>query len=91
MRRMSTQISIAKAIKLVGLVKLAGALKRPNGKTLSYQAIKKWEKADQMPHSEYSGATDYASQIQIITNGEVTIKDILGTVPPHQAEKLKAA
>lgn len=88
---MSTKKAIARAIEIVGLSRLGSAIKRPNGKSLSYQAVKKWEKNNQMPHTEYSGATDYASQIQIITKGEVTIKDILGTVPPHQAERLKAA
>jgi len=51
---------------------------------VSYQAIDKWYKKNEMPCSEYNGKTMYSKTIQKLTNGDITIKDLCGFVPPPQ-------
>lgn len=60
-----------------------GALAKVLG--ISYQSIDKWHDKNEMPCTEYNGKTDYSRQIQELTDGEVTIKDLCGFVPPPQA------
>lgn len=72
---MSTKTAINKAIKQIGLIDLA---KKMN---MSYQAIKLWRSNNRMPCTEYSGRTTHSMKIEKITNGEVTVEDLLGYVP----------
>jgi len=68
---MKTQNLITKAIEIVGLYDLA------NTCGLSYQAVKKWEKAGRLPRTEWTGETSYSVKIEKATNGEVTREELL--------------
>ena len=68
--------SMKKARKIIGKAKLAGIL------GISYQSMDRW--GDSMPCTEYNGKTLYAYKIQALTNGEVTITDLLGFIPHPQ-------
>lgn len=48
---------ITKAIEVVGLGKLAGVC------GVTYQAIRKWERAGRLPRTEWTGETNYARKI----------------------------
>ena len=60
---------VTKAIELVGKT-LASKLK------VTYQAIRKWEKAGRLPRTEWTGETNYSEIIERLTEGKVT-KDML--------------
>lgn len=60
------QNPITQAIEIIGLSKMAGHL------GVSYQAIRKWEKAGRFPRTEWTGETSYASQIETLTEGKCT-------------------
>jgi hypothetical protein len=62
---------LSKAVQLVGLLSLAEAL------GLTYQAIRRWEKAGRLPRSEHTGETSYAQDIEIATGGQVKAADLL--------------
>ncbi len=57
---------ITKAIEQVGLGKLAAAC------GVTYQALRKWEKAGRLPRTDWTGETDYAASIETATCGQVT-------------------
>ena len=77
---MNTKKALEKAIDIVGLQPLGESLGR------SYQAIRLWQKQNRMPDSEYSGRTTYCLKIQEVTQGEVTVKHLLGEIPRHVFE-----
>jgi len=57
---------ITEARELIGLQNLATELK------VSYQAVRKWEDAERLPRTEYTGETNYAETIERLTSGKVT-------------------
>lgn len=57
---------LTQAITLVGLGRLASELK------VTYQAIRKWEKAGRLPRTEWTGETNYAGVIEKLTEGKVS-------------------
>lgn len=62
---------ITVAIDHVGLSKLAKAC------DVTYQAIRKWEKAGRLPRTEWTGETDYSAIIETETDGKVTKSQLL--------------
>lgn len=62
---------ITKAIDIVGLCKLAKAC------GVRYQSIYKWEAKGRLPRSEWTGETDYATQIELATGGQITRSQLL--------------
>lgn len=57
---------LEEAIEIVGLRPLAAAL------GVSYQALRKWQRARRMPRTEWTGETQYAETIERITGGRVS-------------------
>jgi len=57
---------VTEAIALVGLKTLASELK------VTYQAIRKWEKAGRLPRTEWTGETNYSEIIERLTEGKIT-------------------
>jgi hypothetical protein len=57
---------VTEVIALVGLKTLASELK------VTYQAIRKWEKAGRLPRTEWTGETNYSGIIERLTEGKVT-------------------
>jgi len=57
---------ITQAIEQVGLGKLAAAC------GVTYQALRKWEKAGRLPRTDWTGETDYAALIDRETGGQVS-------------------
>ena len=53
---------------------------------VSYQSMNRWVEQNEMPCTEYNGKTFYSRHIQHLTKGKVTVTDLLGWVPPPQAE-----
>ncbi|MEE8428308.1 MAG: regulator [Gammaproteobacteria bacterium] len=76
---MNTKASLTKAFDLVGKTPLAKLL------GISYQAMNLWQLKEKLPRTEYSGETAYAKAIQDATDGKVTVEDLLGSTPSHQA------
>lgn len=72
---MSADKAIQEAIDIIGLKKLARSL------GITHQSIRGWQSRNRMPDSEYSGRTDYAVQIEKLTDGKVSIAKILGYIP----------
>jgi len=62
---------ISKAIEILGLGPMASVC------GVSYQAVRKWEKAGRLPRTEWTGETDYANLIQVATKGKVKRKELL--------------
>ena len=77
---MSVKKSLERAFKIVGKVRLAGLL------GISYQGMGRWAEQNEMPCTEYNGKTFYSSHIERLTDGQVTITDLLGFIPPPQAK-----
>lgn len=69
---------ISQAVEIVGLAKLARVL------GVTYQAIRKWEAKGRLPRTEWTGETDYASQIEQATEGKVS-KACLLSAPARKA------
>lgn len=67
---------ITKAIEIAGLQPLA------DGLGVTYQAVRKWEKAGHLPRTEWTGETDHSSGIERLTNRKVTKKALLSVRPP---------
>lgn len=57
---------ITEAVNVVGLKKLATEL------GVTYQAIRKWEKAGRLPRTEWTGETNYSAKIEQLTDGAIT-------------------
>lgn len=57
---------ITQAIELVGLGQLATAC------GVTYQALRKWEKARRLPRTDWTGETNYAASIEAATDGVVS-------------------
>ena len=72
---MNTLDPLAEAIQLVGLTKLAGALR------ISHQAVRKWQRAGRMPRTEWTGETQYGQRIQEMTANAVTRDRLLAKWP----------
>jgi len=72
------------AIKIVGKIKLSKAL------GVSYQSMNRWVEKNELPCTEYNGKTFYSRHIEHVTGGKVTITDLLGFIPPPQAEAIDA-
>jgi DNA-binding transcriptional regulator YdaS (Cro superfamily) len=62
---------ITKAIAIVGLSPLARAL------GVTYQAVRKWERANCLPRTEWTGETCYAQTIERLTEGQIKAKQML--------------
>ncbi len=72
-----------RAIELVGLQTLA----RECGVT--YQAVRKWQRAGRMPRTEWTGESSYSQVIERLTAGAVTPQALLAPWP--QVETRAAA
>lgn len=75
---------VTQAIALVGLKTLSSELK------VTYQAIRKWEKAGRLPRTEWTGETNYSETIERLTEGKVTKEALLdlraaGAAPAQEA------
>jgi hypothetical protein len=62
---------ITEAVNVVGLKKLATEL------GVTYQAIRKWEKAGRLPRTEWTGETNYSAKIEQLTDGAITRDGLL--------------
>lgn len=63
--------ALSKAIEIVGLQNLA------KGLGVTYQAVRKWEAAGRLPRTEWTGETDYAEKIVVLSGGAVSRRDLL--------------
>ena len=68
---MQNENLISKAIKIVGLSKLATVC------GIRYQSLQKWEAKGRLPRTDWTGETDYASRIEEATKGAVTRDQLL--------------
>lgn len=75
MRPMTEIHPLRQAIELVGLGPLA------KGLGLTYPALRKWERAGRLPRTEWTGETNYAGQIAVLTDNRVTKAQLLGKWP----------
>ena len=75
-----TQNLITQVIALIGLTKLASELK------VSYQAVRKWERAGRLPRTEWTGETNYAEVIERLTEGKIKKGELLRLPPAISAE-----
>jgi len=80
MKRPQARKALLKAFKIAGKAKTAKAC------GIAYQSLDRMLLKNSLPNTEYSGGTAYATAIQEITGGEVTISDLLGFVPFTQSE-----
>lgn len=62
---------ITQVIAELGLGKMASHL------GVSYQAIRKWEKAGRFPRTEWTGETRYAEKLEILTQQKFTKQALL--------------
>lgn len=44
---------------------------------VSYQAVRKWQRAGRLPRTEWTGETDYAARIAAALHGEITQDQLL--------------
>lgn len=72
---------ITQAINAVGLGALAAGLQ------VSGQAIRKWEAAGHLPRTEWTGETDYSSEIQRLTGGAVSKAVLMACRPPAKDKR----
>lgn len=75
MRPMTEIHPLRQAIELVGLGPLA------KGLGLTYPALRKWERAGRLPRTEWTGETNYAGQIAVLTDNRVTKAQLLAKWP----------
>lgn len=69
---MQTELNpISKAIAICGLKQLETTC------LVSYQAIRKWEKAGRLPRTEWTGETNYAEKIAQACENKVTREELL--------------
>ncbi|WP_405256718.1 YdaS family helix-turn-helix protein [Chromobacterium violaceum] len=71
---------ISQAIDIVGLQAIAQAC------GVSYQAVRKWERKNKLPRTDWTGETSYSTAIEKATGGAVTKSALLATVPPTSQE-----
>ncbi len=62
---------ITLAIEKVGLRPLADAC------GVSYQAIRKWERAGRLPRTDWTGETHYSQIIEQVTGGAISREELL--------------
>lgn len=62
---------ISKAIEIAGLQPLAQAC------GVTYQAVRKWERAGHLPRTEWTGETNHAAAIERATKRKVLKKQLL--------------
>jgi hypothetical protein len=80
MKRPNVSKALLKAFKIAGKARTAAAC------GIAYQSMDRMVLKNVMPNTEYSGGTAYATAIEEITEGKVTIEDLLGFVPFTQSE-----
>lgn len=82
---MSDVLPLTRAIELVGLQPLAKQL------GVTYQAVRRWERAGMMPRTEWTGETCYAATIEAATEGQITREQLLVRPwgPVGLAERMK--
>jgi hypothetical protein len=81
MKKPQVKKSLEKAFKIVGKSKLS------QGLGVAYQSTDRWLLKNCMPATEFNGQTMYSKKIEAMTDGAVTITDLLGWVPlPQTAE-----
>ena len=80
MKRPAAKRALLKAFKIAGKSNTAKAC------GIKYQSLDRMLLKNQMPRSEYSGHTFYCKAIEKITEGEVTITDLLGFIPFTQTK-----
>lgn len=69
---------ISRAIELCGgPVAFTRKLNEHLPKPVSYQAVKKWEAKGRLPRTEWTGETNYAAAIELITDGAVAKTQLL--------------
>lgn len=68
---MNSENQITEAIRIAGLTGVSKAC------GVTYQAVRKWEKAGRMPRTEWTGETSYSEVIEKLTNGQVTKSKLL--------------
>lgn len=68
---METKNLITEAIEIAGLSDLAKAC------GVTYQAVRKWEKAGHLPRTEWTGETNHAKAIEQVTKGVVSRQKLL--------------
>jgi len=66
-----TQNLISQAIEIVGLQAIAQAC------GVSYQAVRKWERKNRLPRTDWTGETSYSAAIEKATGGQVARQDLL--------------
>lgn len=74
---MESREALTQAVELIGMQPLAKEVGR------SYQAVQQWVRKGRLPRTDYSGETDYASQIatacrQIDPDCGITRERLLG-------------
>ena len=79
MKRPAARKALLKAFKIAGKAKTAAAC------GIKYQSLDRMLLKNAMPHTEYSGGTFYSTAIEKITEGQVTVADLLGFVPFTQS------
>lgn len=67
------------AIERIGLQPLS------RGLGVTYQAVRKWQRKG-LPRTEWTGETDYAGQIERLSNGAVTRGELLEWGRPKACE-----
>jgi DNA-binding transcriptional regulator YdaS (Cro superfamily) len=72
---MSTNHPLERAIKRIGLGKLAKHL------GVTHQALRKWQRAGRMPRTEWTGESEYARRIEEVSGGAVKREELLDKWP----------
>ena len=72
--------ALEKAIDILGGPR---ALGKHLGK--SRQAVNKWRQLKRLPRTDWTGETNYAEQIEALTDGAVTRDELLATLPRKEA------
>ncbi len=75
---MSAKTALNKTYKIINKSHLAKKL------GVSYQSIDMWIERGELPCTEYNNKTRFARTIEKITDGKVTVEDLLGWRPKYQ-------
>lgn len=81
---MSARTGLRKAYKIAG-----GKVALAKEVGIRYQTMDRWYAGNKLPCTDYNGETMYAKQIEELTNGEVTIEELLGFIPHPQSKEWK--